>query len=129
DDLVQPDACRALFDALGSTDKTLIENPGGHLDLPRTSVEESVVWLDRKLAEQSPTSPPRRPRSPSWPGTGALTRRSAASCSSAPAPSSGTWATCSPSWASPHARTSADAIATPRPFPRRKRPKFSSISW
>ena len=44
-----------------------------------------------------PTSPPRRPRSPSWPGTGTPTRRSAPSCSSAPAPSSGTWATCSPS--------------------------------
>lgn len=54
DDLVQPDACRALFHELGSADKTLVENPGGHLDLPRTSVEESVVWLDRKLAEQSP---------------------------------------------------------------------------
>ena len=52
DDLVQPEACRALFDALGSTDKTLVENPGGHLDLPRTSVEESAVWLDRKLAQQ-----------------------------------------------------------------------------
>jgi hypothetical protein len=52
DDLVQPGACRALFDALGSADKTLVENPGGHLDLPRTSVEESAVWLDRKLAEQ-----------------------------------------------------------------------------
>jgi dienelactone hydrolase len=52
DDLVRPDACRALFDALGSTDKTLIENPGGHLDLPRTSIEESVVWLDQRLAEQ-----------------------------------------------------------------------------
>ncbi len=51
DDLVQPDACRALFDALGSADKTLVENPGGHLDLPRTSVEESAGWLDRKLAE------------------------------------------------------------------------------
>jgi hypothetical protein len=51
DDLVAPDACRALFDALGSTDKTLVENPGGHLDLPQTSVEESAVWLDRMLAE------------------------------------------------------------------------------
>ena len=56
DDLVQPDACRALFHALGSADKTLVENPGGHLDLPRTSVEESVVWLHRKLAEQSPAA-------------------------------------------------------------------------
>lgn len=52
DELVAPDACRALFDALGSTDKTLIENPGGHLDLPRQSVEQSVAWLDRKLAAQ-----------------------------------------------------------------------------
>ena len=51
DDLVQPDACRALFDALGSPDKTLVENPGGHLDLPRTSVEESAAWLDRRLAD------------------------------------------------------------------------------
>ncbi len=52
DDLVPPDACRALFNALGSADKALVENPGGHLDLPRTSVEESAVWLDRKLAKQ-----------------------------------------------------------------------------
>ena len=49
DDLVSPDACRALFDALGSAEKTLVENPGGHLDLPRTSVEESAVWLDEQL--------------------------------------------------------------------------------
>jgi cephalosporin-C deacetylase-like acetyl esterase len=51
DDLLAPDACRALFDALGSADKTLVENPGGHLDLPRTTVEESAAWLDRRLAE------------------------------------------------------------------------------
>jgi hypothetical protein len=51
DDLLQPEACRALFDAIGSTDKTLVENPGGHLDLPRTTVEESAAWLDRKLSE------------------------------------------------------------------------------
>lgn len=50
DDLLAPDACRALFDALGSADKTLIENPGGHLDLPRSSVDESAAWLDRRLA-------------------------------------------------------------------------------
>lgn len=52
DDLVQPNACRALFDALGSAEKTLVENPGGHLDLPRSTVEESVAWLDEKLTEQ-----------------------------------------------------------------------------
>jgi len=50
DEMVRPDACRALFDQLGSTDKTLVENHGGHLDLPRASVEESAVWLDGKLA-------------------------------------------------------------------------------
>jgi predicted esterase len=50
DEMVQPDACRALFDALGSGDKTLVENPGGHLDLPRTTADESASWLDRKLS-------------------------------------------------------------------------------
>lgn len=51
DELLRPDDCRALFDALGSADKTLVENPGGHLDLPRTAVEESAAWLDRELSE------------------------------------------------------------------------------
>lgn len=49
DDLVWPDSCRMLFDALGSVDKTLVENPGGHLDLPRTSIDESAAWLERRL--------------------------------------------------------------------------------
>jgi dienelactone hydrolase len=49
DELVEPDACRALFDALGTPDKTLVENPGGHLDLPRTTADESAAWLDRRL--------------------------------------------------------------------------------
>jgi dienelactone hydrolase len=52
DELVSPDACRALFDALGPADKTLVENPGGHLDLPRATVEESATWLDEKLTDQ-----------------------------------------------------------------------------
>lgn len=52
DELVEPGSCRALFEALGTADKTLVENPGGHLDLPRTTVDESAVWLDRKLAER-----------------------------------------------------------------------------
>jgi hypothetical protein len=52
DEMVRPDACRALFHALGSVDKTLVENPGGHLDLPRSTIEESAAWLDRRLAEQ-----------------------------------------------------------------------------
>jgi hypothetical protein len=52
DDLVDPEACRALFAALGSADKTIVENPGGHLDLPRSTVQESAAWLDRRLTEQ-----------------------------------------------------------------------------
>ena len=52
DEMVRPGACRALFDALGSADKTLVENPGGHLDLPRTTVEESAAWLDRRLSQR-----------------------------------------------------------------------------
>jgi hypothetical protein len=52
DELVRPQACRALFDALGSADKTLVDNPGGHLDLPRSTVVESAAWLDRKLTDQ-----------------------------------------------------------------------------
>jgi hypothetical protein len=51
DDLVSPDACRALFAALGSTDKRLVENPGGHLDLPRSTIAESATWLDQRLTE------------------------------------------------------------------------------
>lgn len=49
DHQVRPDSCRALFDALGSTDKALVENPGGHLDLPPTSDEDAIRWLDRML--------------------------------------------------------------------------------
>jgi hypothetical protein len=53
DELVAPASCRALFDALGSVDKTLVEHPGGHLDLPRTTVADSVAWLDRRLRSSS----------------------------------------------------------------------------
>ena len=52
DELLSPDACRRLFEALGSVDKTLVENPGGHLDLPRSTVEESADWLDRRLTQE-----------------------------------------------------------------------------
>ena len=45
-------------------------------------------WPDARFR-----SPPRRPRSPGWPGTGIPATRSAPSCSSGPASSSGTSAT------------------------------------
>ncbi len=49
DDMVSAESCRELFGALGSADKTLVENPGGHLALPRTTVPESVDWLVTRL--------------------------------------------------------------------------------
>jgi hypothetical protein len=55
DDMLSPAACRALFDALGSADKTLVENAGGHLELPRASVAESADWLDRRLTGPAAT--------------------------------------------------------------------------
>lgn len=38
-----------LFDAFGSTEKTLHANPGGHLGTPRFELEDSVRFLDRHL--------------------------------------------------------------------------------
>ena len=55
----------------------------------------------RRHARRS--SPRRRPRSPGWPGRACPTRRSPPSCSCPRAPSSTTWATSSPSSASPPA--------------------------
>ena len=59
---------------------------------------------------RSTSSRRRRSTSPGWPATGAPTPRSAPSCSSAPAPSNGTSARCSTSWASPRAGTSREAL-------------------
>jgi dienelactone hydrolase len=39
----------ALFDLLGSTEKTLHANPGGHLDIPRAEIDNAVRFLRRHL--------------------------------------------------------------------------------
>ncbi len=59
-------------------------------------------------ARSTPTarSPRRRSTSSGWPGTDAPTPRSPRNYSSAPAPSNGTFARCSPNWASRPAETS-----------------------
>ena len=61
-------------------------------------------------SRRSTSSPRRRRRSPGWRPAGTRTRRSAPSCSSARAPSSGTCARCSPSSASARARSCAAAL-------------------
>ena len=47
----------ALFDALGSADKTLHASPGGHGDLPPSEAGSSLRFFARHLgsAPQSPT--------------------------------------------------------------------------
>ena len=57
----------------------------------------------RRTATRATSSRVRRGRSPHSPATACPTRRSARGCSSAPAPSSGIWARCSPSSGSPRA--------------------------
>jgi hypothetical protein len=39
----------ALFDLLGSTEKILHANPGGHLDIPRAEIDNAVRFLRRHL--------------------------------------------------------------------------------
>ena len=60
----------------------------------------------KRSAETRGSSRPRRSRSPGSPATACRTRRSARSCSSVPARSSGICARCSPSSASPRAGSS-----------------------
>jgi dienelactone hydrolase len=49
DELVPREAGLALFDALGSPDKTLHANPGKHADVPRHEVASSVLFFRRHL--------------------------------------------------------------------------------
>ncbi|MFG2911879.1 alpha/beta hydrolase [Kitasatospora sp. NPDC048298] len=49
DRLVPREGALALFGALGSPEKTLHANPGGHLDLPELQLESSERFLARQL--------------------------------------------------------------------------------
>jgi len=57
DERVPRAQCLALFDALGSADKTLHANPGRHGDLPSSETGSSLRFFARHLgsAPQSPT--------------------------------------------------------------------------
>jgi dienelactone hydrolase len=49
DELVPRQSALALFDAFGSTEKTLHANPGPHLGVPRFEVDSSVRFFTRHL--------------------------------------------------------------------------------
>ena len=49
DELVPRDAVLALFGAIGSADKTLHANPGGHVDIPAHELDGSVRFFRRHL--------------------------------------------------------------------------------
>ena len=51
DELVERESGLALFDALGSSEKTLHANPGGHADVPRFEIDSSARFFARHLGE------------------------------------------------------------------------------
>ncbi|MEX2246154.1 MAG: alpha/beta hydrolase [Dehalococcoidia bacterium] len=50
DELHAADSVRALFDAIGSADKTLRASPGGHQDVPATVFKAAYEWMAAKLS-------------------------------------------------------------------------------
>lgn len=53
DEIMPRESGLALFDAIGSAEKTLHANPGGHMDVPRFEVESSQRFFDRHLTAGS----------------------------------------------------------------------------
>jgi fermentation-respiration switch protein FrsA (DUF1100 family) len=49
DELIPRTFGLALFDAIGSSEKTLPVNAGGHADLPRFEVESAARFFERHL--------------------------------------------------------------------------------
>ena len=49
DEMVPRDSALALFDALGSAEKSLHANAGGHMDVPRFEVDSSARFFARHL--------------------------------------------------------------------------------
>jgi dienelactone hydrolase len=50
DEIVPRDSGLALFDAIGSAEKTLHANPGGHMDVPMFEVDSSERFFERHLS-------------------------------------------------------------------------------
>ena len=51
DELIAHDAGLALFDAIGSTDKTLHVNPGGHVEVPVFENDSAESFFVRHLGD------------------------------------------------------------------------------
>ena len=51
DELMTRDAALALWDAFGSTEKTMHINPGGHVQVPRFERQSSEAFFRRHLLE------------------------------------------------------------------------------
>jgi dienelactone hydrolase len=49
DEIVPRESALALFDAIGSAEKTLHANPGGHMDVPRFEIDSSERFFARHL--------------------------------------------------------------------------------
>jgi hypothetical protein len=54
DEIVPRASALAVYDALGSSEKTLHANPGGHAALPRFEIESAAIFFRRHL--QAPTA-------------------------------------------------------------------------
>jgi pimeloyl-ACP methyl ester carboxylesterase len=53
DELVDRESGLALFDAFGSSEKTLHANPGGHVDVPRFELDSAARFFTRHLGGAS----------------------------------------------------------------------------
>jgi len=51
DEIVPRDSGLTLFDAIGSAEKTLHANPGGHMDVPMFEVDSSERFFERHLSK------------------------------------------------------------------------------
>jgi cephalosporin-C deacetylase-like acetyl esterase len=57
DEIVPRDSGLALFDSIGSAEKTLHANPGGHMDVPRFEVDSSQRFFARHLKSRGQDQP------------------------------------------------------------------------
>jgi pimeloyl-ACP methyl ester carboxylesterase len=57
DEIVPRESGLALFDAIGSAEKTLHANPGGHMDVPRFEIDSSERFFARHLMNRGLDQP------------------------------------------------------------------------
>jgi fermentation-respiration switch protein FrsA (DUF1100 family) len=57
DEIVPRDSGLALFDSIGSAEKTLHANPGGHMDVPGFEVDSSQRFFARHLKSRGQDQP------------------------------------------------------------------------